>query len=342
MNRPSASLFFLISFMIVASPAVAAVQDDFEVEVIDRALGGDDQPGLVFHGIRQIRNIRLTVAVDDGRKMEFSRPELNGGETWKVNWRQIPGRVTYRADFIAEGMSESISVEFTAIVANPFDISVNESEIDLDAGKIGFSTSGQVRNVQLLLFAPDDSELLAIERPLMFEGVQKPFEFQPPSGEIGLVKLVAMDDKGFSRNVSFTPYSVPVPHDEVNFEFGKAEIRASEERKLHAVVEGTEKALSTLGKQIRFKLFVAGYTDTVGSHESNFELSRKRAAAIASWLKAHGVRLPVCSHGFGETVLAVETPDNTPEEKNRRTIFVISGQAPHGKDFQGEADWSCH
>ena len=72
------------------------------------------------------------------------------------------------------------------------------------------------------------------------------------------------------------------------------------------------------------------------------EAARKRAAAIASWLKAHGVRLPVCSHGFGETVLAVETPDNTPEEKNRRTIFVISGQAPHGKDFQGEADWSCH
>ena len=46
------------------------------------------------------------------------RPELNGGETWK-ELASDSGRVTYRADFIAEGMSESISVEFTAIVVIP-------------------------------------------------------------------------------------------------------------------------------------------------------------------------------------------------------------------------------
>ena len=174
----------------------------------------------------------------------------------------------------------------------------------------------------------------------MFEGVQKPFEFQPPSGGNRISQLVAMDDKGFSRNVSFTPIRFRFRTTEVNFEFGKAEIRASEERKLHAVVEGTEKALSTLGKQIRFKLFVAGYTDTVGSRIQfrAFQEARRRDRVLAegAWGQASRVFAR-----FGETVLAVETPDNTRRKEPSHHIRDI-GPGPHGKDFQGEADWSCH
>jgi outer membrane protein OmpA-like peptidoglycan-associated protein len=300
-------------------------------------------PGVVFKGIRPVTSIKVTVVKANGDELEFTKDCLKAGEVWKVTWPQAPGRQMYRVDFSAAGMSDWLTLNFAALVSNPFDITVAPDDIDLAAGRIGYSTTGKVKAVQMYLYAPDDDLIFSQEQSLVLkDGCQKGFEYQVPDREIGLVKLVALEASGFSKEVTFTPYSVPVPHDEVNFEFGKADIRPEEEPKLARVLLETDKALATLGKQIRFKLYVAGYTDTVGSNDANMELSRKRASSIATWLRANGLELAVCSKGFGESVLAKETPDNTPEEANRRTMIVISGQPPYGKDFPGGAPWHCN
>ena len=324
-------------------PAVADVQDDFEVVVIEKALGGKDMPGLVFKGIRPIYNVVVTVTRANGPQYEYTRPLLQAGEEWKVTWKQEPGRALYHVDFKADGMTDWLEVNFAAEVAQPFDLTVDSEDIDLAAGRIGFLTIGRVSKVQMFLYAPNGDLITSREQELLLSpGRQKGFEFKPPEGEIGQVALVASSGKKFHKEVTFTPYSVPVPHDEVLFEFGKADIRPCEEPKLEVAMKTTKKVLSTLGKQIKFKLYVAGYTDTVGSHALNMDLSRRRAAAIATWLQAHGLRLHVCSRGFGESILAVKTPDETPEEANRRTVFVIAGQAPFGTDFAGPGKWNCN
>lgn len=336
------ALLAVIPMIFLSAPAVAGVEDDFDVTVIERALGGADMPGIIFTAINDMTALKLTVDRNDGLKMRYDRKELKAGETWKILWRQNPGSAIYRVELRAGGLRGSLVMDFTATVASEFDISVVTDDIDLDAGRIAFSTSGHVDKVMFELFAPDGSEILTREIDLvMLQGHQRGIDYEPPAGEIGLVKITAFDTYGFKKELSFTPYCVPIPHDEVTFEFGKADIRPIEERKLFRVIEEADKTLATLGKQIRFRLYVAGYTDTVGTNDSNIELSRKRAAAIATWLRDHGMKLSVCSKGFGESVLAVETPDNTQEEANRRTIFVISGQAPYGKDFPESGGWSC-
>ncbi len=69
---------------------------------------------------------------------------------------------------------------------------------------------------------------------------------------------------------------------------------------------------------------VYGYTDTVGSSDSNQRLSEQRAQAVANYLTSRGVSSSrIRWMGFGETRLAVQTGDNVNEPLNRRVEIKI-------------------
>jgi OOP family OmpA-OmpF porin len=66
-------------------------------------------------------------------------------------------------------------------------------------------------------------------------------------------------------------------------------------------------------------ILVWGHTDTAGPAAYNMRLSERRAEAVAAYLESKGVsRSRMSVRGFGETQLAVPTPDNTPNAQNRR------------------------
>jgi OOP family OmpA-OmpF porin len=67
------------------------------------------------------------------------------------------------------------------------------------------------------------------------------------------------------------------------------------------------------------QFLVWGFTDTAGPASYNQGLSERRAEAVAEYLESQGVtRDRLVLRGFGETNLAVETPDDTPNQQNRR------------------------
>ena len=69
---------------------------------------------------------------------------------------------------------------------------------------------------------------------------------------------------------------------------------------------------------------VVGHTDTAGTSASNFELGLKRASFVRSLLVEAGLEtsaIEVISHG--ETDLLVQTPDDTPEPRNRRVEIAV-------------------
>jgi outer membrane protein OmpA-like peptidoglycan-associated protein len=70
---------------------------------------------------------------------------------------------------------------------------------------------------------------------------------------------------------------------------------------------------------------VAGYADTVGRKTYNQKLSEERAQAVASELAGNGVEAArITTRGYGESELAVATPNNTDEAKNRRVVVRIA------------------
>jgi outer membrane protein OmpA-like peptidoglycan-associated protein len=72
---------------------------------------------------------------------------------------------------------------------------------------------------------------------------------------------------------------------------------------------------------------IVGHTDTVGVPDKNQALSEARAQAVKSYLEAK-FNLPetkLQTEGLGEADLAVATPPNTPELRNRRVQIVNLG-----------------
>ena len=92
-------------------------------------------------------------------------------------------------------------------------------------------------------------------------------------------------------------------------------------------------ALNELGRALSskdlaaYKFRIEGHTDTVGTPEANRALSEQRAKAVVAFITSHfGVdegRLQAV--GMGEQELAVPTPAQTPEPRNRRVLVVNLG-----------------
>ncbi len=99
---------------------------------------------------------------------------------------------------------------------------------------------------------------------------------------------------------------------DVLFDFDKAVIKDSFKPKLDEIAE-------LLKQHPDIKVYVDGHTDTAGPADYNMKLSERRARAVADYLIARGVDADrIMVRAFGETRLAVPTPDNTPEPRNRR------------------------
>ena len=72
-------------------------------------------------------------------------------------------------------------------------------------------------------------------------------------------------------------------------------------------------------------LTVNGYTDTVGSSDSNMKLSQARADAVAKELGSRGVDAHrITSYGFGDTRLKIPTGAGKNEPRNRRVDILIT------------------
>jgi outer membrane protein OmpA-like peptidoglycan-associated protein len=132
-------------------------------------------------------------------------------------------------------------------------------------------------------------------------------------------------------------FYLEVPHEEVEFDSGKWDIRADQQSKLDKPLGLLKEAASKYSALMTVSLYIAGHTDTVGSGSDNQRLSERRALAIPQWLSAHGLRgLAVYARGFGEGALAVQTPDNTPEPRNRRAQYIVSSFGP---TLAGPGSW---
>lgn len=74
----------------------------------------------------------------------------------------------------------------------------------------------------------------------------------------------------------------------------------------------------------RSDIEVQGFTDTSGSHDYNMRLSQARAEHVADLLVRHGISARrIVARGYGETRLAVPTPNGVREPRNRRVIIRI-------------------
>jgi len=101
----------------------------------------------------------------------------------------------------------------------------------------------------------------------------------------------------------------------VYFDFDRAELNAEAQSTMDRIISDIQ------GRELG-GITVGGHADTAGPEDYNMQLSQRRANTVAAELVRSGIPATiVTTEAFGETDLAVETPDNTPAQPNRRATI---------------------
>lgn len=294
-----------------------------------------ERPSLTVQSPAAIAGVRVEVQ-RDGKPLVLTHGAIAAGRAATI--ALPPGKAHYSGQVVtrfAEGTSATSELQFDVSVGGgDMKIGYARDHLDLDAHTLEFTLTRPAAGAELRVIGDDGSDLGHARAE--FHG-ERPGAWLPISwtadrpGNVLALELHATSTDGAAAGVRLVPWSVHIPHEEVVFESGKAEIRPSEEAKLDASYQKIVDAVASVRKaapDLPVRLFIAGHTDTVGASADNRKLSLARARAIAAWYHDRGLPLPLAYAGFGEDALKRKTPDNTDDAANRRADYIVGVEEP--------------
>ena len=84
-----------------------------------------------------------------------------------------------------------------------------------------------------------------------------------------------------------------------------------------------DEAAETLKANPNVKIYVNGYTDSIGSYAYNLRLSKRRAAAVVAYLVDRGIPASqLIPQGFGKTNFVATNSTAEGRAQNRRVELV--------------------
>ena len=293
----------------------------------------EQSPRITVLAQGMVSNLRLAVSERGAAVVSKTLGRLNPGESQVITWSAAPGLHEYLVD--VSGRTEegqmSVSSPVTVAVLRPIEISLRKEEVDLGTRLIPFSINNPASHLELNIYNPSGRILhqqdIELRPAQAGQRLQVSWPDLPES--IGRIELRVFDVSNAWVGVELLPFMIDIPHVEVLFETAKWKLLPGELPKLDAAYELILSAIREHGADLKARLYVLGFTDTVGSVQDNIVLSRNRADAIARYfLSKGGITLPIMACGFGETRLAVQTGDNVDEARNRRAQYILAAQEP--------------
>ncbi len=254
--------------------------------------------------------------------------ELDHTRAGTVQWK---GELSVE---FADGNKGSMPLAFSTTVVAPFRFQVKSE--DLAHNSITVVSERATQKIDVEIYGEYDALLASqsFDQAGAKAGTPMTVTWDPKNDGLILRAHIDVTDTNTAvQGTDLFPYNIAIPHDDVEFEFGKADVRVSEEPKMQAALGEVKKAVERYGTAVKvqgvqIRLFVGGHTDTVGSPSANMALSQRRALAIAKWFADHNIEVGVYARGFGESVLKVQTPDETDNQSNRRVDYDVGTDGP--------------
>ncbi|MFZ4736057.1 MAG: OmpA family protein [Bradymonadia bacterium] len=296
------------------------------------------EPGnIILFPQKDVTDVTLTLTA--GKQKVVLRPgRLEGGKEHPLSFKTPPGVTKWHAVLSGRSGGPPITVEFDFELAalDPLDVRLDRGGVNLPAGRVVAVANRPLAKARVQVFDKKGEQVVdsTLELPEVPAGQPNKIEWAETGPDIRRVDLELTDTFGLWTLLRAVSWYIEIPHDDVVFESGRWDVRPTESPKLdHAVGEiarELDRFREELGREaaVDAALYVAGHTDTVGGPGDNLTLSEKRARAIAEYLRGKGVKVPVYYLGVGEAGLAVDTPDDTDEARNRRAVYVLSNAAP--------------
>lgn len=295
------------------------------------------QAYVVVKANESLPNIQVVIT-GDGQTIRRSL-SLRSGASKKITWKQKSGQADYQLKIQAGNISGDFNFSVQKATAGgkvgKLKVMSGRDEIVKDH-KVTYKTSFAIAAYEYKVYNTDG---VVIAEDLVAD------QSIPPGGtftvqwdhpdEVFLVYAKGEDDLGRFTEYKLVPWSVSIPHTDVNFDSGKAIIKPDEALKVDEALAvafnelvGLEKVNKAVGANLTAQLYIVGYTDTVGKAGDNRKLSDRRAKAIAQYFYDKGFWAEIHYAGMGEKGLKVQTPDSTDEVRNRRATYILGVQPP--------------
>lgn len=332
-----------VVMLVMASPAIAE-PGDLGLR-LDAVVSGKQKPAVVLTPQASVKKLTVTLTREGAKPQTLRAGRVAAGKTKRLTFKTPVGVFDYTASFKvtwADGQKSAFDTTFQITRVGKLELSIGPGDVDMEARRLVFRMTNPAARAELVLLGERGRRIghEEVEYDGEAPGNELELTWSAPAGGADIVRmdLKVIDIAGFWTGMQITPFTIEIPHDELEFASGRAEIRATEAPKLKTTLNLIAEALTTHGTLLALKLYVAGYTDTVGNRAYNQGLSNRRAQSIARWYRAHGITIPIYYCGFGEDFLAKQTPDETDEPANRRALYILSSQPPTGQAFPA-ASW---
>ena len=334
-----ASLLSVVGFVLI-SAAPAFSQDPLPVEnavryEVQLSHVSSQPAALRIVALDDISDIDVTLLHCDSplnSDADVSKPithhidHIPKGENYIMQWGQ-PTAGTYNCLVFMRGKSQNggswkVQNNFEMNSLEPLGLKTDLAGLSPEVHSLTLHATQPVKRVTVTVRAEDGSDIdqVVMDLPTLQKDVTVTWKESPLIPAFVEVRVDA--PSGVWSTNTFCKLD-NIPHEDIIFDSGKATIRKDQEQKLLDTLRTIESYRSRF-YDISTDLYITGYTDTVGSLESNDKLSRERAKAIAHWMRKHNLNFNVYYRGLGERVLHTRTADETPEEANRRVQYTLS------------------
>lgn len=324
--------------------SMALGQEAIKLEVI-HTVHAPKQPQLVV--LPQLDARSVTVELSCSGVQANMRTSARAGDRLALKIPVPPGSHictgTLEAEF-SDSTTGGMPLRFQVAVQDPISMTVSMADLDLTARRVRVHLNQPIAQLAVDVYGEEGQRIGAATSANIS---QTPAEIQWEQGDAEVVRLAitATGSSGLSTSLDLFPWSYKVPHDEVVFDSGSADINPSEVPKLKEAFTRINSVLQKFSKEkmgfeVPLSLYIAGYTDTVGNKVTNRTLSNRRAQSLARWFKQSGFARDVYYQGFGESVLAVMTADEVDEAANRRALYIIAAETPPVSTALPSQNWT--
>ena len=307
---------------------------------------GGKKPALVLNPSYAVKRLKIVMkGALKGRTVRLKSGAIRPGGQKVLSWKQSVGMERWNATFTVQyhgGNADTFQLEFSSTVYPKISSKISKDMVHLDEQMLEVRLNQPAKKVEIQVIGDDGK--------MMYSGVEEyedmeantPLQVhweQKAGIRVLKINLRVWSVFGFWIGTEITPFEVDIPHEDVEFEFGKSHIPTGEIPKVQHTLSLLREKLKRYGGLVQLQLYIAGYTDSVGSRSANQALSEGRARSIAQYFRTNGVRIPIFFQGFGEDAQAVPTPDETKERRNRRAVYVLSASAPAKQAAIPRSQW---
>lgn len=331
-----------------ALPALAQPGPPIWDYSVKNTLKPGEQAELTLTPKIEIQAAHLSLKSETGDTKTFALGRLPAGKARTVKWKVPPGLSEWQGDLLgmAKGSTVNMTVTIRVISAEPLSVEVPKQHIDVSKGRLVLQSKSPLDRVEVAAYSVKGEQIVDSTLDLGGRSGDVPVEFNAPSDEtIRRIELKVHDRVGYWMSVRLVDFYVEIPHEAVQFATAAFDVPVDEATKLDMVVLQVQDEINRFREELGDRrarvdaaLYVAGFTDTVGSKADNERLSQRRAESIARYFWSNGIGVPIWYAGFGEDGLAVPTGDEVDEPKNRRTMYILTNTRPridmHGRSWK--------